>query len=227
MAAERLLPRTPRTRSPEVPLATATKTRWQMSGQGYEFCNCDFGCGCNFGGFPNSKDGSCRALVGFTVTKWALRRHRPRRREGRRDLRVAEGDSRGPRQGRLHRRPRHHRQAGGGALPDLHRPARWNAVGAARTHLRGRRASEAEDHHRGQRAQEHVPHRGCGRSPRRYLEEPGHGRGPSRQRRPARRVHLEEGRGRPGLVPRVGRRSLCRFNKTNFIYYHYDWSNAA
>src|SRR3989449_2127799 len=50
----------------EVPMATAMKTRWQMSGQGYEFCNCDFGCGCNFGGFPNSKDGSCRALVGFT-----------------------------------------------------------------------------------------------------------------------------------------------------------------
>jgi hypothetical protein len=49
-------------------MATATKTRWQMSGQGYEFCNCDFGCGCNFGGFPNSKDGSCRALVGVTVT---------------------------------------------------------------------------------------------------------------------------------------------------------------
>jgi hypothetical protein len=41
-------------------MATATKARWQMSGQGYEFCNCDFGCGCNFGGFPNSKDGSCR-----------------------------------------------------------------------------------------------------------------------------------------------------------------------
>ena len=50
-------------------MATATKARWQMTGQGYEFCNCDFGCGCNFGGFPNSKDGSCRALVGFSVTQ--------------------------------------------------------------------------------------------------------------------------------------------------------------
>jgi hypothetical protein len=50
-------------------MATATKALWQMSGQGYEFCNCDFGCGCNFGGFPNSKDGSCRALIGFTVSK--------------------------------------------------------------------------------------------------------------------------------------------------------------
>ena len=47
----------------------ATTTPWQMSGQGYEFCNCYFGCGCNFGGFPNSKDGSCQALVGFTVAK--------------------------------------------------------------------------------------------------------------------------------------------------------------
>ena len=42
-------------------------TEWQLSGTGYEFCNCDFGCGCNFGGFPNSKDGSCRALVGMHI----------------------------------------------------------------------------------------------------------------------------------------------------------------
>ena len=40
---------------------------WQMRGTGYEFCNCDFGCGSNFGGFPNSKDGSCRALVGMHI----------------------------------------------------------------------------------------------------------------------------------------------------------------
>jgi hypothetical protein len=44
-----------------------TLTRWEMHGTGYEFCNCDFGCGCNFGGFPNSKDGSCRALVGLDI----------------------------------------------------------------------------------------------------------------------------------------------------------------
>ena len=48
-------------------MATETATRWTMSGRGYEFCNCDFGCGCNFGGFPNSKDGSCRALVGYHI----------------------------------------------------------------------------------------------------------------------------------------------------------------
>lgn len=41
--------------------------QWQMRGTGYEFCNCDFGCGCNFGGFPNSKDGSCHALVGMHI----------------------------------------------------------------------------------------------------------------------------------------------------------------
>ncbi|HEX5813951.1 MAG TPA: DUF1326 domain-containing protein [Methylomirabilota bacterium] len=46
---------------------TNAKIRWQMRGEGYEFCNCDFGCGCNFGGFPNSKDGSCQALVGLSV----------------------------------------------------------------------------------------------------------------------------------------------------------------
>ncbi len=42
-------------------------TQWQMRGTGYEFCNCDFGCGCNFGGFPNSADGSCHALVGMHI----------------------------------------------------------------------------------------------------------------------------------------------------------------
>ena len=46
-----------------------TRTAWYLRGTGYEFCNCDFGCGCNFGGFPNSKDGSCRALVGVNVSE--------------------------------------------------------------------------------------------------------------------------------------------------------------
>src|SRR5579872_7467612 len=45
----------------------ATETYWALKGRGYEFCNCDFGCGCNFGGFPNSKDGSCRAFVGLDI----------------------------------------------------------------------------------------------------------------------------------------------------------------
>jgi hypothetical protein len=42
-------------------------TSWKMRGKGYEFCNCDFGCGCNFGGFPNSKNGACHALVGMQI----------------------------------------------------------------------------------------------------------------------------------------------------------------
>jgi hypothetical protein len=46
---------------------SATATRWTLRGSGYEYCNCDFGCGCNFGGFPSSKDGSCRALVGLNI----------------------------------------------------------------------------------------------------------------------------------------------------------------
>ncbi len=50
-------------------MATATETRWALRGHGYEFCNCDFGCGCNFGGFPNSRDGSCRAFVGMHIEK--------------------------------------------------------------------------------------------------------------------------------------------------------------
>jgi hypothetical protein len=48
-------------------VTTAAATKWTLKGRGYEFCNCDFGCGCNFGGFPNSKDGSCRAFVGMEI----------------------------------------------------------------------------------------------------------------------------------------------------------------
>jgi hypothetical protein len=49
-------------------MAATDKTTWHLRGTGYEFCNCDFGCGCNFGGFPNSKDGSCQAMVGMHIT---------------------------------------------------------------------------------------------------------------------------------------------------------------
>ncbi len=49
-------------------MTTATSTKWALAGRGYEYCNCDFGCGCNFGGFPNSPDGSCRAFVGMEIT---------------------------------------------------------------------------------------------------------------------------------------------------------------
>jgi hypothetical protein len=43
--------------------ATQTTTAWRLKGTGYEFCNCQPGCTCNFSGFPTSPDGSCKAAV--------------------------------------------------------------------------------------------------------------------------------------------------------------------
>ena len=43
--------------------ATETTTAWRLRGKGYEFCNCQPGCTCNFSGFPTSSDGSCKAAV--------------------------------------------------------------------------------------------------------------------------------------------------------------------
>ena len=40
-----------------------TTTAWHLRGKGYEFCNCQPGCTCNFNGFPTSPDGSCKAAV--------------------------------------------------------------------------------------------------------------------------------------------------------------------
>lgn len=42
---------------------TETRTGWRLKGKGYEFCNCQPGCTCNFSGFPTSPDGSCKAAV--------------------------------------------------------------------------------------------------------------------------------------------------------------------
>lgn len=47
--------------------ATQTQTAWKMKGKGYEFCNCQPGCTCNFSGFPTSEDGSCKAAVANVV----------------------------------------------------------------------------------------------------------------------------------------------------------------
>lgn len=44
-----------------------TTTRWSLSGVGYEYCNCNPGCTCNFSGFPSSSDGSCKALVANVI----------------------------------------------------------------------------------------------------------------------------------------------------------------
>jgi hypothetical protein len=49
--------------------ATETRTQWRLVGKGYEFCNCNPGCTCNFSGFPSSKDGSCKAFVGNVITE--------------------------------------------------------------------------------------------------------------------------------------------------------------
>jgi hypothetical protein len=44
-----------------------TTTAWRLKGTGYEFCNCQPGCTCNFSGFPTSPDGSCKAAVGTRI----------------------------------------------------------------------------------------------------------------------------------------------------------------
>jgi hypothetical protein len=37
--------------------------KWHLKGYDLELCSCDPGCGCNFRGFPNSKEGNCEAFV--------------------------------------------------------------------------------------------------------------------------------------------------------------------
>jgi hypothetical protein len=48
-------------------VTTQTRTTWRLRGKGYEFCNCNPGCTCNFNGFPTSGDGSCKAIVGNVI----------------------------------------------------------------------------------------------------------------------------------------------------------------
>jgi len=43
----------------------AEKIGWKVSGTWLEACNCDYGCPCNFDGFPTT--GSCEGTVGFHV----------------------------------------------------------------------------------------------------------------------------------------------------------------
>ena len=47
--------------------ATETRTQYRLAGKGYEFCNCQPGCTCNFSGFPTSSDGSCKAFVANVI----------------------------------------------------------------------------------------------------------------------------------------------------------------
>ncbi len=48
---------------------TETTTAWRLRGKGYEFCNCQPGCTCNFSGFPTSSDGSCKAAVATYISE--------------------------------------------------------------------------------------------------------------------------------------------------------------
>ena len=50
-------------------MTTEVQTAWYLKGKGYEFCNCQPGCTCNFSGFPTSPDGSCKAAVGNHITE--------------------------------------------------------------------------------------------------------------------------------------------------------------
>ena len=44
-----------------------THTPYRVKGVFLETCNCDAGCNCNFGGFPDH--GPCEALVGIMVNE--------------------------------------------------------------------------------------------------------------------------------------------------------------
>ncbi len=44
---------------------TQTQTPYRVKGVFLETCNCDSGCNCNFGGFPDH--GSCEALIGIKI----------------------------------------------------------------------------------------------------------------------------------------------------------------
>ena len=48
---------------------TTNRTSYRLRGVGYEFCNCNPGCTCNFNGFPTSADDSCKAMVANVITE--------------------------------------------------------------------------------------------------------------------------------------------------------------
>jgi hypothetical protein len=49
------------------PRPEAKIPRWEIQVDYVETCNCDFGCPCNFTGYPT--DGHCEALVGYHVRR--------------------------------------------------------------------------------------------------------------------------------------------------------------
>ncbi len=46
--------------------------KWSLSMHQIECCNCSHGCGCQFGGFPDSESGGCQALLGFLIIEGHL-----------------------------------------------------------------------------------------------------------------------------------------------------------
>lgn len=45
----------------------AVATKWRYKADYFEYCNCAFGCPCNFSGFPTT--GQCRAVVVYRITE--------------------------------------------------------------------------------------------------------------------------------------------------------------
>ncbi len=44
-----------------------TKTKWNFEAEYIQSCNCDYGCPCNFNGYPTH--GNCEALVAYRIKK--------------------------------------------------------------------------------------------------------------------------------------------------------------
>ncbi len=42
-------------------------TKWNFEAENIQSCNCDYGCPCNFNGYPSH--GNCEALVGYRIRK--------------------------------------------------------------------------------------------------------------------------------------------------------------
>ena len=40
-------------------------TKWNMETEYIQSCNCDYGCPCNFNGYPDK--GNCEAFVGYKI----------------------------------------------------------------------------------------------------------------------------------------------------------------
>lgn len=46
-------------------MSETTATSWRIKAHNLESCNCNHGCGCQFGGFPDH--GGCEAIIGYKV----------------------------------------------------------------------------------------------------------------------------------------------------------------